>query len=736
MSSDPLPPASAAVLDRPSAAASTSVAASPAAVVAPTTAPFGRRLFRAAASLQLAISLLTLFTLCLALATFIESAYGGRIARELVYRTWWFALLLGLLAVNVLCAALKKYPWKRHQTGFLITHAGLLVLVLGGLLSALGGTEGQMVLIDTENREIQQGFRIANKADTIQLADEHRLEVFRVPGDPSPEDPTFAAIAQVIDGGVEPAGDLGRALKDHFWSLDLTPGSLAWYDDEHYRAELPAAIRFLQVLANPSPSFARDLDGTTSVTIHNYYPHSEQWPFSKAAEGEPSFAALRIHLVTPMARPMERWVSSLPAFERDPLPLGLEVMTLSEPALLTEFNDPPAQADLGKLGRLILLVGRQKTRCTIDLDTLQDDKPVSLPGTDLELRLVKTGPLMNLLGHDDNAKGPAVGPMFPAVQFELSSGGRKGVYLACARLPNLPAFQKGTDVIAVAAWYHHPDFRSGDGSKMGVLQFLQTPDLRLWYRVYGKDGLRQTGREMVISDNSPPISLPWQAMAMQFQVTNYIPQAVKRPSVVPKRERPGTENAEGMLPALRCTLTVDGKSQEFWVRLSRQATRVQLGKALYLVRYRNATQEADFALTLKRAYQTTDPGTNRPASFQSDVLVTDKKAPARRDERVQHLHESPAVVWAVQGLSVELHAVDRSAVAGSAARQRRPAGEHVGVDGGARSRPVVQVHRLVAAGARHRHDVLDAGVLLQAAPGGGVTIFLPSPRYSGERGRG
>src|ERR1700722_389842 len=121
---------------------------------APTSVPIGRRLFRIAASLQLAIVLLSLFTMCLALATFIESAYGSRIGRQLVYGTWWFTLLLFLLAMNVLCAALKRYPWKRHQTGFLITHAGLLVLVTGGLLSALGGTEGQMLLIDTEERDI------------------------------------------------------------------------------------------------------------------------------------------------------------------------------------------------------------------------------------------------------------------------------------------------------------------------------------------------------------------------------------------------------------------------------------------------------------------------------------------------------------------------------------------------------------------------------------------------------
>ena len=146
--------------------------------------PVGRfflRAFRICASLQLAISLLSVFTSCLALATFLESAYSGQIARDLVYHTWWFTLLLCLLAVNILCAALKKLPWKRHQTGFLITHAGLLVLGFGGLLTNLGGVEGQMMMVDTDNRDIQQTVRMSNRSDTIQLVNQQQIEVFRVP---------------------------------------------------------------------------------------------------------------------------------------------------------------------------------------------------------------------------------------------------------------------------------------------------------------------------------------------------------------------------------------------------------------------------------------------------------------------------------------------------------------------------------------------------------------------------
>src|SRR5207249_3566657 len=102
------------------------------------------RLSRWLGSLQVAVVLLLLFALVLFLGTLVESWYDARVAAQLVYQTWWFVALLGLLGINIFCAAAKKWPWKRYQIGFLITHVGLLTLVTGGILTSLGGTSGQM----------------------------------------------------------------------------------------------------------------------------------------------------------------------------------------------------------------------------------------------------------------------------------------------------------------------------------------------------------------------------------------------------------------------------------------------------------------------------------------------------------------------------------------------------------------------------------------------------------------
>jgi hypothetical protein len=231
-------------------------------------------LFLVLASLPLALILLSLFAVCLAGATLLESRYGARIAQECVYRSWWFGLLLGLLAVNVLCAALKKYPWKRHQTGFLITHGGLLVLVAGALLTSLFGFEGQMVLVDTPDPAIQARIGFGNQADTIHLNAAHKIEVYRLK---SPRQLSLAQLPRLLgalDRGEE-VPEEARPCIDRGWTFDLTPGPFLWHSDEHLQVHLPWELTVLHNLASPLPGYAFDLDGSATLTLKNFYPYSE-----------------------------------------------------------------------------------------------------------------------------------------------------------------------------------------------------------------------------------------------------------------------------------------------------------------------------------------------------------------------------------------------------------------------------------------------------------------------------
>jgi hypothetical protein len=102
------------------------------------------------ASLQFAVVLIALLAVVLGLGTFVESGFGTEAVKFGVWNTWWFTLLNALLAVSIFCAAAIRFPWKRHQTGFVITHIGLLVLLAGCLVSQRGGIDAQIPLLEGE----------------------------------------------------------------------------------------------------------------------------------------------------------------------------------------------------------------------------------------------------------------------------------------------------------------------------------------------------------------------------------------------------------------------------------------------------------------------------------------------------------------------------------------------------------------------------------------------------------
>src|SRR5579864_2477849 len=104
------------------------------------------RIYEFLASLKLAVVLILSLACLLGLATFVEANYGTAAVGFLIYHTWFFAALLALLATNIFCAAAIRYPWKRHQTGFVVTHIGLLTLLAGAAISYRESVNSQLLV--------------------------------------------------------------------------------------------------------------------------------------------------------------------------------------------------------------------------------------------------------------------------------------------------------------------------------------------------------------------------------------------------------------------------------------------------------------------------------------------------------------------------------------------------------------------------------------------------------------
>ncbi|MGL4463533.1 MAG: hypothetical protein ACRC1K_15385, partial [Planctomycetia bacterium] len=102
------------------------------------------RVFEFCSSIKLALCLMAWLIVECSVGTFVESQVSTAGAKYFVYDSPRFVLLLSLLGLNILCAALIRFPWKRYQTGFVVTHCGLLTLLVGSMLTWRGNLDSLM----------------------------------------------------------------------------------------------------------------------------------------------------------------------------------------------------------------------------------------------------------------------------------------------------------------------------------------------------------------------------------------------------------------------------------------------------------------------------------------------------------------------------------------------------------------------------------------------------------------
>ena len=114
---------------------------------------FGGRMLAFLSSLRLAVvTMLTLGAVC-GYATFYEMQHGTPAAQRDIYLTPWFAAILGLLGLNVFAVMVSRYPWTKHHAGFLIAHVGILLLLVGSVVSLYRGLDSNMALFEGETSD-------------------------------------------------------------------------------------------------------------------------------------------------------------------------------------------------------------------------------------------------------------------------------------------------------------------------------------------------------------------------------------------------------------------------------------------------------------------------------------------------------------------------------------------------------------------------------------------------------
>ncbi|HLB33347.1 MAG: hypothetical protein A3F67_10535 [Verrucomicrobia bacterium RIFCSPHIGHO2_12_FULL_41_10] len=97
-------------------------------------------------SLQLALLLLATIAIACAAATFAESHFDTKVAHLYIYKAPWFLAWLALLCLNLFAVTLTRWPWERKHLGFVITHYGIITLLIGAVIGSKWGFEGNVTL--------------------------------------------------------------------------------------------------------------------------------------------------------------------------------------------------------------------------------------------------------------------------------------------------------------------------------------------------------------------------------------------------------------------------------------------------------------------------------------------------------------------------------------------------------------------------------------------------------------
>lgn len=103
-------------------------------------------------SLKTSAVLMAVVALASANGTFIESgicrwvpeASGRDAAYALVYNAWWFNAVLALLSISLVLLFLRRWPYKPRQSGFMLVHLSIVVILVSAGITRWFGYEGIM----------------------------------------------------------------------------------------------------------------------------------------------------------------------------------------------------------------------------------------------------------------------------------------------------------------------------------------------------------------------------------------------------------------------------------------------------------------------------------------------------------------------------------------------------------------------------------------------------------------
>ena len=235
------------------------------------------------------------------------------------------------------------------------------------------------------------------------------------------------------------------------------PGVLAWRPDQY--GSRSSLVSGAQLARSPFPrSWEADLGDGRRLTVLGYYPHARREEYSPSKSSRGGVPAVKIRLRSSVFGrvPREPWLALIPGDEQttDLGPAMIEMLGRCPTELLNEFLNPPSAKELGAEGQLVLALDGKVHRFRVDRSR---GRSVEAGGYALNITRYKPG-------------GEGSTPTYPALEFDLTKGGKTTHYITLARYAGVAVpMEDGRPVAGdpnnVHVWYHPPDYSYGHRSQ-------------------------------------------------------------------------------------------------------------------------------------------------------------------------------------------------------------------------------------------------------------------------------
>ena len=505
---------------------------------------------------------------------------------------------MAFLAANVFCAAAIRYPWAKRQTGFVITHVGLLIVIGGSWYAAQTSDEGLLKLVEGET-----------SGELIQM---NKSVVYVRPVDPH----------------------TGKALGTY--KLPLRPGAFDWAPGSY------------EVISKPEDPF--------KLAIKGFYAASIPRDVVVAGRGGRPMLEIRPTIIPPgqtvpqdvFASEADRWVAvrtdrPVPSILKlgRPGPAKMRVSRAERPDIFDDFLTPPADPGLEGVARLHYIDRAGKPRqLDVRLDDARVGEPIALPDSDLAAALRK----YDHQAIDEPEQQEMFGSdMLDVVEFDVRKGDAPPLtHPGYGNLPGAPAvLPKRDDATGVIPtplltinYYCPPVIDPKVNGQFGLIDLMLDANGRMAYRVFerGNPGkLRSHGplqlHEAITAFGGNSVA----PMTLAFEVERYLPSA--QVQTIAESISPEPNERDNALGAVLAELTVKGVTREVWLRKSADYgihyKPLAVDDSLYELAFDAERLPLGFSLTLKDFDVVFDPGTDKAAGYRSEVTLTDEPAKIR-----------------------------------------------------------------------------------------------------------